>query len=247
MSLKADREIYSRPSIELAQNPQWGNYIRIWGEANFTLYMRNSFVVCASVVVLDLVVGSLAGYAFARMKFRGSGLLFSTLIGCLTIPALLVLVPLFNILKTLGMLNTLAAVIFPSVAIGVPFCVLMLRGFFVSLPSELGDAARVDGCTEFQLFWRIYLPLAAPALGALAAIEFVWTWNDFLLALAFLGSEEVRTFTLGLVYYVSYIGGTGIFNLRFVALNIAIIPQMVAFVLFQKYLVKGMIAGAVKG
>jgi ABC-type glycerol-3-phosphate transport system permease component len=243
-SLKTTFELFEQP-FALPRTPRWNNYAVAWTEGKFSLYFINSTIIALPSVLLTLACGALAGYAFGRLRFAGSNVLFYTFLVGIGIPANALVVPLFATVKNLGLLNTYAGVVLPSVGASMPFAIFLMRAFFRSLPGELADAARVDGCTTFGVFWRIMLPLAQAPLLSLMLFTFMDSWNGFLYPLLFLQEESMRTIPLGLlVFQGRYLTE---FSLLFAGLVISFIPTLVLYFLFQRQFIQGITVGSIQG
>ena len=238
-SLKTNSEILSSP-FSLPQKMLWSNYNEAWITGNLGAYFKNSVLIAVPVVSVSIAVSSLAGYAFARIKFWGRGaFLFLFLFG-LTIPLQAKIIPLYYILRDLRILDRLLGVILPS--IGGPFGIFLMRAFFLQLPGELADSAKIDGCSEFGVFSRIMFPLAHPAVVSLVVFSFLSTWNEYFLPLIVLTSDARRTLPLGVVhfqdrFYTDY-------RLIFAALVISIIPVVAIYIIFQRQFIKGVAVGS---
>ena len=221
------------------------NYIDAWKKIRLYTFFFNSVIVTGASVVLMVSVGSMAGYAIARFDFRGRDGVLYYFIGGQVIPAIIALIPLIILLKSLGLMNTHLGIILVYIGGGLPFTVFMLQGFFKTIPRELEDAARIDGAGEMLTFIRIMLPMARPALATLIIFQSMWVWNEFLFAFVFLRSKELRTLTVA-VFSVMGQWSTN-FPLLFAGLSISTMPIIVLYVLASKQLIKGITAGAVKG
>lgn len=209
----------------------------------FDLYFRNTIIIAALVILGDLFSSSLVAYGFARFRFPGRDPLFMVLLSTLMLPFIVRLVPLFVLFQNLGWTNTFLPLTVPPF-FGTPFYIFLMRQFFLTIPSDLVDAARVDGANEIGIWWRIMVPLSKPALAAVAIFSFQSTWNDFLAPLVFLQRDEVKTVILGLY------GLMGMFvewHLVMAAVVAAILPMVALFFVFQRFFIKGIAAGAVKG
>jgi ABC-type glycerol-3-phosphate transport system permease component len=191
-----------------------------------------------------LIVSALAAYAFARFKFRGSSVLFYFILIGIMVPPQAIVIPAFQLISHLGLINNFAA-LFVTYLSWCPVGIFILRAFFLSLPEELLDAAKVDGAGSFRVFWQIALPLAKPALATVAIFYFVWVWNDFLYPLLYLQSDKLSTIPLGLMLFRGRYQTD--WGLQSAALTIASIVPLAFYMLFQDKFVKGMTAGAVKG
>ena len=195
----------------------------------FTLFLKNTVIIATAVIIGEIVSCSLVAYGFARFRFPGRDALFIVLLATLLMPFVVRLVPLFILFQKLGWINTFLPLVVPSF-FGTPFFIFLMRQFFLTIPPELVDAARIDGAGELHIWWRIMLPLSKPALAAVAIFAFQNTWNDFLGPLVFLQRAEVRTIILGLY------GLMGMFvewNLVMAAVVAAVLPLIVVFFIFQ--------------
>ncbi len=221
------------------------HYKAMLGGANFWLWTKNSVIVAVGTTLVGLFLAIPAGYAFSRYDFagrKGSMFLFMLI---QMFPGIIILVPYFLVMKTLGLLNTSIGLIIAYSVTALPLCVWMLKGFFDSVPRALEEAALLDGCTQAEVFWRIVLPLSLPAVAITALFSFITAWNEFLLALVFNTSNDAFTLPVGLA---SMIPATGQQWGDFAAASIIVsIPIVVMFVLFQRALIQGMSAGGVKG
>jgi raffinose/stachyose/melibiose transport system permease protein len=241
-----------RTNFELYENP-WGlpstlvfdNYIKVWQTSPIPTFFLNSIIVTGTSVVIIIALSSMAAYAFSKLRFRGSTLLFYAFLGLYFVPPHIALVPLLFTLKALHLTNTYFALILPYVAFSLPFTTLLIRGSMISLPSELMDAALIDGCSKFGIFFRIILPLSRPIIAVATVIQCVFLWNEYLLALVFVNKRNLMTLPVGLMDFV------GEFHTDWVAmaagLCMATIPIIVVYILFRKQILTGMTAGALKG
>ena len=221
------------------------HYAAMLGGGNFWLWTRNSVVVAIGTTIVGLLLAIPAGYAFSRYEFAGrKGAMFLFML-IQMFPGIIILVPYFLVMKTLGLLNTSIGLIIAYSVTALPLCVWMLKGFFDSVPRALEEAAVLDGCNQVEVFFRIVLPLSLPAVAITALFSFITAWNEFLLALVFNTSNDAFTLPVGLA---SMIPATGQQWGDFAAASIVVsIPIVVLFVLFQRALIQGMSAGSVKG
>lgn len=247
-SVKKSQELFTSESPwELPKVFYWHNYVRAWTEGKFGNYFLNSVIITLGSLAVVLVTATLASYALARFHFRWSRPLIYYFIAGMTLPVQLMLIPLFFLLMKLTLLNTYAGMILIYSAVSLPFSVFVLTGFFQALPEELHDAASIDGCSEFQVFWRVMLPLMRPGLITVAIFNFLGIWNEYLYALVFITDEKIRTLPLGLAnlaitkQYDTDIGAL------FAGVVIVMIPALLVYVVLQNYLTKGLTAGAIKG
>lgn len=220
----------------------WQNYVEAWYTASLNIYMKNSFIVTFLALCVNMIVGTLAGYAFARFRFRFKELFFYLFLGSLVVPGVATLVPLFVNLRALGLLNTYSALIFPYAAQALPLTVIILRGFFQSLPPALEDAGRIDGASEFRIFWNIMLPLTRSGLITAAVLQFVIHWDELVMAMTFMTDESKKTLPAGLIvlqgqYWTDY-------PILAAAMLTSLVPLIVIYVILQNYFEKGLILGS---
>ena len=243
-ALKPSLEIADTP-LSLPKAPTLANFGNAWVQGRFGKYFSNSVIVTVPIVSFTILLSSLAGYAFARQRFVGRNVLFYTFLIGLTLPFQSIMIPLYYALRDVGLLGTYWAMIVPQTAIGLPFGIFIMRAFFQSLPQELEDAGRVDGCTELGVFWRVMLPLTTPGMVTLGIFSFLGAWNAFLLPLIFMQRESLRPLVVGLMFFQSRY--TRDFALIMAGATIISVPVIIVYVIFQRQFVQGLTAGAVKG
>lgn len=243
-SLKTNDAIFLDP-FSIPAQPLWENYAEAWVRGKFGTYFWNSVAIAIPSVALNLFCSSLAGFAFARMRFPGNRLVFYGFLIGMAIPTNAILIPLYYTVRDLKMLDTLPGVIFPQVASGLPFGIFMMRAFFRTLPQELEDAARIDGCNDFGIYRHVMLPLSAGALATLLIFAFMGSWNDFLIPYVFIHQDSLRTIPLGLLYFQgSYVSE---YRLIFAGIVISFVPTLLLYLTFQRQFVRGITVGAVRG
>jgi raffinose/stachyose/melibiose transport system permease protein len=223
----------------------WQNYTNVLGSGAFWREMLNSVQVMAATAVGVVVLASMPAYVFARMRFRGRELLFNFFTLGLLFPIAVAILPLYITLRQANLIDSLWGVILPQVAFGLPGNILILRGFFATIPRELDEAAAIDGCSTVGYFWRILLPLMRPALAAVAVLTMVASWNNFFLPLLVLNSEQLYTLPLGIQQFQGQFGTDWGRVLAFVSL--ALVPTIVFYLMAERQIVAGLTAGAVKG
>jgi raffinose/stachyose/melibiose transport system permease protein len=221
------------------------NFRRAWEQGNFGSYLKSSGIVSVSVVAISTVLSILAGYAFGLMRFRGSELLFYTFLMGLTVPMEAMIVPLYYDLRDLQLTDTYWALILPQAGTSIAFGTFWMRAFFRTVPRSLVEAARIDGASSWLILWRVLMPLARPAVLTMMLLLFMWTWNEFLLALVMVSDEGLRTAPLGL----SFFQGRNQADLTLLAAGACIValPVVVLYVFLQRHFIRGMLSGAVKG
>ncbi len=222
------------------------NYTTVLLESSIPRYYLNSIIVSSASVTGLTLFAAMAGYIFARVRFRGREAIFYFLLAGMMIPVHVTLIPVYLMLRDLNLLDTYWALIFPYIGFGLPVSIFILRGFFKEMPLELEEAARIDGCSIAGIFWRIMLPLARPAITTVVIFNLVNTWNGFLFALTFLNTEEKRTLPLGIMEFSGTMG-TLDYPLVFTGLALATIPILIVYFIAQRQIIKGLMAGALKG
>lgn len=243
-SLKTRGEMYSQP-YTLPNPPYWENYSKILGQSTFWRMLLNSLVVMGIVTIGVVFICSLAAFVFARIDFRGKTLTFNLFTLGLMFPINVAILPVFLVLRQIGLTNSLWGVIVVQTAFLISGNILILRGFFASVPVELQDAAYIDGCTTFGFFWRILLPLARPALAAVAALTMVVSWNDLLVPLVVLDKDTLWTLPLGTMQFQGQYGQDLALVAAFVTLSA--VPAVIFYLLAERQIVSGLTAGALKG
>ena len=243
-SLKTTGEMYANPYT--FPNPvHWENYSQILISPSFWIMLRNSLVVMLATTTGVLAICSLAAFVFARMQFRNKELAFNFLTLGLMFPITVAIMPVYLVIRDLHLTNTLLAVILVQTAFGLSGNILILRGFFLSIPVELQDAASIDGCSAFAFFWRILLPLARPALSAVAALTMIVSWNDLLTPLVILDQESLWTLPLGTMQFQGQYSSDVALVAAFVALSA--VPAVLFYLVAERQIVTGLTAGALKG
>lgn len=242
-TVKTDIELHSN-IIGLPRNINFRNFREAWIAANFPIAFRNSLIVTALTIVIILPIAGLAAYAMARYNLRGMtgiGLIFLT---GMTLPAQLFIIPLYATFRKIGIANTL--IVLPLIYTGIymPFSTFLLRAYFLGLPKELEDAARVDGCSEFALLYRIIFPLATPVFGSLAVIVGMWVWNEFFFAHTFLHDASVQTVSLKFLFFTTRFGvSTGP---QYAAGLIVIAPIILFYIFLHRKFIEGISGGGLR-
>lgn len=236
---------------ELRGNPfglphewQWRNYLDILESQRYWLQMGNSLLIAALTVFLTLTFGAMAAFCFAHVKFFGANYLLNYFLIGLMFPAATAILPLYIRIRDLGLLDTYWGVVLPQVAFGLGMSILLFRNYFRNLPSELFDAAFVDGCGYLRFFWHISLPLSRPIIATVGIISFVGSWNSYILPLIMLNSESKYPWPLGIMVYKGEFSTDWQLILAFITLTI--LPTIIVFFLAQKHIIAGLTAGAVK-
>lgn len=243
MSFKEQNEIYTKTFYLIPKNITFQNYITGWEDGGFHNYFSNSIFVTVIRVSVTVIINALAGFAFAKYNFRGKNFLFMIILSAMMIPDQIRMIPLYSLLYKFNLIDTYASVIFPG--LGPTFGTFLMRQYSQTLPNEILEAARIDGCSEFKIFPIIALPLCLPALVTNLIFQFMWSWNDFLYPLLFLRDERKYTVQLALsIYRNSDTVTAG----PIMAMSIlSVIPILIVFFALQKYFVEGIASQGVKG
>ena len=234
-SLKYDKDVFEFPIQWIPRNPVWSNYISIWTQIPFLTFFANTSKLTIIITFLQLATSSFAAYAFAKLEFKGRKLLFFAYIASIAIPWQAYMVPQFIMMRQLNLVDTHWSLILLQAFSA--FGVFLLRQFFASVPDELLDAARIDGLSEYGIYFRIMLPLAKPALATLTIFTAVATWNDFMGPLIYLQSESLKTIQLGLRMFIQQYSSD--YALIMAASLVSVIPVLILFLLFQRFFVEG--------
>lgn len=242
-SFLTDTNIARVPPMLFPQKLYFGNYVELFRSAPTLRWFLNSVFVSAATSFLIVLISSMAGYSFAKKKFFARDIIFYSLVFTMMIPRQILIVPLFKIVHELNMFNTLRGLIIP--ALGWPFGIFLMKQFMVTLPTELMESAKIDGCNEIGIFLRIMLPLAKPGLGALAIFSFISSWNDYMWQLLIISSKILKTLPLGVATMQEEFSAR--YGLLLAGAGLASLPMIIVFLMFQKYFTKGLTLGAVKG
>jgi raffinose/stachyose/melibiose transport system permease protein len=244
-SIRTTGEFLSDPFGLPRTGIQWGNYTQILESGAFWNSAKNSLLITVGVTVLTVLLSSMLAFVLSRVQFRGRGLLFNILSLGLLFPLVIAMLPIFIQVRQLNLINSLWGVILPLVAFGLPGSVVILRSFFTSIPSELEDAAYIDGCSMFGFFRFILLPLARPALTAVATLQVIVAWNEYLLPLLVLNDPKLWPLPLGIMQFQGQYGTDYARIMAYVTL--LIIPAVGFYLFAEKYIVTGLTGGELKG
>jgi len=254
-SLKTRAEVFSAAPLSLPSGPHWDNYATMWnafGDVTFGNFFLNSVKLASLNTIGQVIACSMAAYAFAVIPFRGRGVIFGVLLATLIIPFQVVLVPNFILWRNLphpasesGNFIGTQEPLWVGAFLGGAFGIFLLRQFFLAIPVELADAARIDGANHWQIFRRVYLPLARPAIATLAIFEFMWSWNDLINPLIYLRHIDQYTTTVGLAFFEGQFVGK--WPEMMAGAMVSLLPMIILFVLAQKYFVRGIALTGLKG
>lgn len=244
-SFKTNRELF-QGIWQLPSSIQTANYIKAWTTVNMGKYLWNSTRVVLISVALIIFISAPASYILSRVSFRGSNFILNTFAAGIGIPVQLLFIPLFFILNLLKINNTLWGLGLLYVVLSIPFTVYMLTGFFSSLPRELEEAAIIDGCTDFQVYWKVMFPLASPGLITAAIFNFIGLWNEYQLALVFTNNPDLRTLPLGLYALSNAMQYTGDWVGLMAGVIIIMVPTIILYIFLSEKMISGITMGAVK-
>ena len=242
-SLKVSEQLFVFPPIWIPDPIAWENYPRAMTMVPFGIYFVNSTIVTSLSIMGQIVSGSIIAYSFARLRWPGRDFFFIIVLATLMIPFQVLMIPLFLIFRRIGWINTFKPMIVPT-WFGGAFFIFLLRQFFKTVPFELSDAARIDGCSELGIFLKIILPLAKPALAVVALFEFFWTWNDFISPLIYLNSQEKYTVAIGLQQFFGSHGAD--WGALMAAATVILIPSVLLFGFTQRYFIEGISVTGIK-
>lgn len=242
-SLKDLSEVFGFPPKLIGSKLHFENYIKIWDRFPFHVYFINSLKITVAVVVAQLVTSSMAGYAFSRLRFPGRDVLFGLYLATMMIPGQVTMIPNFILMRFLDLVDTHYSLILPALV--SPFGTFLMRQFFKTIPAALEEAAKIDGCTPFDIYWRIFVPLSKPALATLGVFVFMGTWNDFLGPLVYINTQSKMTLPLGLASM------QGMYSTDWPVLMagtvLTLIPVIVIFLAAQDFFIKGVTLSGLKG
>jgi alpha-glucoside transport system permease protein len=230
-------QIFSKPSLAT-----WSNYNAMFHNHGLLDALKTTAYIAVGNTLLVVVIGAMAGYAFAWLEFPGRDWIFIGVIGLLVVPLQMALIPMFKLYDTFGIFDTVLSIVLFHVAFGLPFAIFLLRNFFVGIPKDILESARIDGANEFWIFLRLILPLGLPAIASLAIFQFLWTWNDLIVALTF--GQNVQPITVWIFGQLREFGTS--IDVIAPASFISLVVQLGVFFAFQRYFVQGLLAGSVK-
>lgn len=244
-SFKSAMEINQIPPRWFPSSFNWSSYKNVLTERSFGLYFKNSAIVSIGTTFLTMVLATTAGYGFSRFNFRGRKMIFIVVLMTTMFPAVLLIIPYFLMMRTLGLLNTYLAYIWSYTTFSLPFSIWMMKGYFESVPHEIDEAGLVDGCNWFSTFWRLCMPIAAPGMAATAIYSFLLAWNHYLFALALTTRPDKYLIPVGIASLVGEYWTD--WSSLMAASMLSIIPVVIFNIFLERHLVRGMTAGAVKG
>jgi multiple sugar transport system permease protein len=244
-SLKTEAELVSKPITYWPHNPTLQNYVQAFTDQPLLRYLGNSVTVALLATICSLVISAGAAYAIARLNLKRRQLILTCIVASSMFPLVTLLVPIFETMRTLNLLNTYTALVLPYIVLNLPVCTLVLVSFFQAIPKDLENAAMIDGCTRLGALWRVVVPLSAPGVFTAGILAFVNSWDEFLLALSLNSSATMRTLPVGITLYQGEF--TFPWPIISAALIVAIVPIAVLIAIFQERVVGGLTQGGLKG
>ncbi|KAF5437872.1 multiple sugar transport system permease protein [Candidatus Methanophagaceae archaeon] len=244
-SLKGDEQIFTIPPEFIPETFHWESYVEVFERMPFLTYFLNSTFITIIVIIGTVFSSSLVAYAFACLKWPGRDVVFILVLATMMLPIQVTMIPIFVMFKDIGWLNSFKPLTVPAFLGGGAFNIFLLRQFFLSIPKSLFDAARIDGCSEFRIYYQIALPLAKPALATVAILTFLFTWNDFLGPLIYLSDQLKGTLALGLAMFTGQHQTE--WRLLMAASILMMLPVIIIFFFFQKYFIQAFTTSGIKG
>lgn len=241
-SFKSGTELFAWPPTMLPKNPTLANYFDALNKGNFARYFANSLYVSTISTIITLWINAMAGYALAKFSFKGDKIIFYSFIATLMVPLQVIMVPIFLVVRTLGLYNSLWGIIIPPAA--TPTGVFLVRQYMITIPDEIIESARIDGASEWRIFWIVMMPLAKPVLTALTIFSFMWRWNDFLWPFIVISNERNYTIQVAIANFVGqfYVDWNSLLAMSVLAM----IPVLIIFVVFQRHFMKGIALSGLK-
>lgn len=243
-SFKTSAELYGGVSF-LPRNPTWNNFVYVIENTDFVTNIINSVIVSGAVTIISVVAAALAGYTLTRFRGRPVKLFSILLYMVQMVPAILLLMPLFMVIRRIGLYDKLPSLMIAYTAINLPICIYMMKSFFATIPYEIEESAVMDGCGQFKAFLLLVIPISAPGLTSVGIIAFIYSWNEYMLASVFIRSDAVKTLSVGLSQFSQQFSVE--WGAMMAAATLATVPAALFLIFAQKYIVQGLTAGAVKG
>ncbi len=244
-SVRTNDDIMRRGFLALPNRITLNSYVEAWQRGGLSHYLPNSFIITIPALIMTLLLSSLSAYALARFRFRGNRLLLFLYVGGMMLPFQVLMLPVFRLTDALGLYDTYWGIIAFHTAFQLGFCTFLLRNYMRTVPGAILESARIDGCSEFRIWWQIMMPLTLPAIAALATLEFTWIFNDYLWAIVLLRSEKLKPVTAGL----ATLQGQYVMDWTVIVAGalLATVPTVIIFVFLQRYFIEGLTLGATKG
>ncbi|WP_069999388.1 carbohydrate ABC transporter permease [Cellulosilyticum sp. I15G10I2] len=242
-SLKVSHDVFSLPMEWIPKEAKWENYLTIWTKIPLITFFKNTVKLTFIITILQLLTSSFAAYAFAKMNFTGRDALFLAYVGTIAVPWQVYMVPQFIMMRRFNLADTHTAIILLQAF--TAFGVFLMRQFYLSIPNELSESARIDGLNEYGIYWRIILPLSKPAIATLTIFSFVTVWNDYMGPMIYLNSTEMKTIQLGLRMFITQYSAD--YNLIMAAALVSLVPVFILFLFMQRFFIEGIATSGLKG
>jgi multiple sugar transport system permease protein len=242
-SLKTEATLFALPIRLIPENPRWSNYYEVWTRVPYGMFYINTAKIAVITTIGQLLICSLGAYAFARINFPFRDKIFLVFLSTMMIPGQVTMIPRFQLVQSMGLANTHGALIL--LGLFSPFGIFMLRQFFIAIPMELSESARIDGCNDFGIYSKIILPLSKPALATLTVFTFMGSWNDFMGPLIYLRDRELFTIQLGIRFFQQLYGTE--YTLIMAATSLSLIPVIIVYLFAQRYFIEGVATSGLKG
>ncbi|MFD2638685.1 carbohydrate ABC transporter permease [Piscibacillus salipiscarius] len=244
-SLKDTNEIFGKSPFALPEDPKWENYLKVWTDGNIGVYFFNSVWITVSSIILTILIASMATFAITRMKWKLNGVVLGLIMVGLMIPVHSSLIPLFKMFLEVNLIDHPLSIVLTYTAYNLPITVMILLGFYYTLPREIEEAAIVDGCSINRMFFTVILPLTTPVITTTVIINMIFNWNEYVFVNTFISSDRFKTLTVGIQNFVGqYMTDWGAIG---ATLMISVIPILIAFIFFSNKIIDGISAGALKG
>ncbi|MGP4039400.1 carbohydrate ABC transporter permease [Gracilibacillus sp. D59] len=244
-SLKSNSEVFGMSPFALPQDPKWENYVRVWTDGNIDMYFFNSVWITVASVLLTILLASFVTFAITRMNWKLNKLVLGLFMVGLMVPIHSAIIPLFSFFLKLNLIDHPLSIILSYTAFNLPLTIMILLGFYYTLPREIEEAAVMDGCSVHRIFFQITLPMTSPVLATTAIINMIYNWNEFIFVNTFISSDKFKTLTVGIQNFIGqYLTDWGAIG---ATLMISIIPILIAFLILSNRIVEGIAAGSVKG
>lgn len=244
-SLKQQGEVFAYPPIWIPIPPQWGNYVEALQRAPLLIWLRNTATITFLTIIGNVLSSSLVAFGFARLRFPGKNALFILLLSTMMLPDIVMLIPRFIMFRQVGWVDTFLPLVVPAFFGGGAYNIFLTRQFYMTIPRDFDEAARIDGASNFMIWWRILLPLSTPVLIAITIFSFVYHWNDFMGPLIYLFSEDKKTLALGLRAFVNPLDAS--WHISMAASMFIVVPIMILFFVGQRYFIRGVVMSGIQG
>lgn len=244
-SLKNNQEVFNTPPLALPTNPRWENYVKVWTRGNIGQYFFNSVWITAVAVIITILLASFVTFAITRMKWKYSSLVLGIFMVGMMIPVHSTLIPLFSLFVKTKLIDKPAAIVLSYIAFNLPVTIMILLGFYYTLPREIEEAAIIDGCSVNRMFFKIILPMTTPVMATTAIINMIYNWNEFVFVNTFISSDKYKTLTVGVQNFIGQYGAD--WGAIGATLVISILPILLAYLVLSDRIVEGITSGSIKG